>query len=215
MHPPSCPAALLPGERRRRACARRQASGSAFLYAQRGLLAALLADAAARPAEARRLPYLLSAFCDAHGLLARAPGDAAALQEVRQRSAHAGARPWRSRVRARPRAAASSGATALHAAHAPRRRGRPSEAGAAGRLPPLHERAGAQPAARPRPQALHWRAGARAHRRTTSCCWLRCAGTSWSRWRAAARPTSACTWRAALASIFCVRCLSMRAMQSL
>ncbi len=95
MHPPSCPAALLPGERRRRACARRQASGSAFLYAQRGLLAALLADAAARPAEARRLPYLLSAFCDAHGLLARAPGDAAALQEVRQRSAHAGARPRR------------------------------------------------------------------------------------------------------------------------
>ena len=214
MRQPSCRLAARK-ETPPRLRARRQASSCAFLYAQRGLLAALLADAAARPAEARRLPYLLSAYCDVHGLLARAPGDAAALQEVRQGSAHAGARPWRSRVRARPRAAASSGATALHAAHAPRRRGRPSEAGAAGRLPPLHERAGAQPAARPRPQALHWRAGARAHRRTTSCCWLRCAGTSWSRWRAAARPTSACTWRAALASTHCVRCLSMRAMQSL
>lgn len=63
--------------------ARCQASSCAFLYFHPAVLAALLADVAAQPAEGRRLPLLLAACCDAHGLLARAAHGAPALQAVR------------------------------------------------------------------------------------------------------------------------------------
>lgn len=69
-----------------RMCA--QASSCAFLFFQRGLLAALLADVAAHPAEARRLPLIMAAYGDAHGLLERATGDATALKKV-TRCSHA------------------------------------------------------------------------------------------------------------------------------
>jgi len=67
---------------------RAQASSCGFLYFQRGLLAALLADVAAHPAEARRLPLIMAAYGDAHGLLERAAGDATALKKVPHAAAH-------------------------------------------------------------------------------------------------------------------------------
>ncbi|KAK9842285.1 hypothetical protein WJX81_004630 [Elliptochloris bilobata] len=59
-----------------------QTSSCGYLFFHRGLLAALLADIAAQPAEARRLPLVLAAFCDAHGLLQRAVAGAAELQQA-------------------------------------------------------------------------------------------------------------------------------------
>lgn len=67
---------------------RAQASSCGFLYFQRGLLAALLADVAAHPAEARRLPLIMAAYGDAHGLLERATGDATALKKVPHVATH-------------------------------------------------------------------------------------------------------------------------------
>ena len=67
----------------RKILVRCQASSCAFLYFHPGVLAALLADVAAQPAEARRLPLLLAACCDAHGLLQSAAHGAPALHMVR------------------------------------------------------------------------------------------------------------------------------------
>jgi len=59
-----------------------QAADCNFLYFNMGILDAVLAEICARPEEARKLPYLLNAFSDAHSLLGSCSGSAGPSHEV-------------------------------------------------------------------------------------------------------------------------------------
>jgi len=60
-----------------------QAMDCNFLYFNLEILDAVLAETCARPEEARKLPYLLNAFSDAHSLLGSCSGSAGPSHEVR------------------------------------------------------------------------------------------------------------------------------------
>lgn len=60
-----------------------QATDCSFLYFNLEILDAALSEACTRPEEARKLPYILAAFSDAHSLLSSSSGSAVSSHEVR------------------------------------------------------------------------------------------------------------------------------------
>ena len=60
-----------------------QATDCSFLYFNLEVLDAVLTEACTRPEEARKLPYILAAFSDAHSLLSTSSDSAGASHEVR------------------------------------------------------------------------------------------------------------------------------------